>query len=212
MDQISLAISLLALAISGLTGWLTLLKRGEVKMTQPTVIYFGPDGSREALDHSVQKVFLRSLLFSTSKRGRVIESMFAVLRRNETRQTFNIWVYGDDQLRRGSGLYVGEDGLVTNHHFLMPKDGSSFSFVKGRYQLEIYANVLGATKPSLLLEQELDVSSDCAKSLSAKTAGLYFDWGSDSKSYLAHVEERPPQLDPAKFLERVLAPTDVEKA
>ena len=36
--------------------------------------------------------FLRTLLFSTSKRGLVIESMHVALARNETHQNFNIWV------------------------------------------------------------------------------------------------------------------------
>jgi hypothetical protein len=87
-------------------------------MTQPTVIFFGPDTPRAREDTPLPKVFLRTLLFSTSKRGRVIESMHVALSRNETHQNFNIWVYGDEKLVRGSGLFVGETGVAATHHFL----------------------------------------------------------------------------------------------
>lgn len=41
---ISLVVSFVSLCVSGFTAWLTLLRRGKILMTQPTVIYFGPDG------------------------------------------------------------------------------------------------------------------------------------------------------------------------
>jgi hypothetical protein len=44
--------------------------------------------------------------------------MYVALSRNETRQNFNIWVYGaEKKLVRGSGLFVGETGVEANHHF-----------------------------------------------------------------------------------------------
>ena len=94
-DTVSITISAISLAISSVTAWLTLFRRGTVKMTQPTVIFFGPDTPRSREDAALPKVYLRTLLFSTSKRGRVIESMHVALRRNETHQNFNIWVYGE---------------------------------------------------------------------------------------------------------------------
>jgi len=39
-DSLSLVISGLALGVSSLTAWLTLFRRGTIKMTQPTVIFF----------------------------------------------------------------------------------------------------------------------------------------------------------------------------
>lgn len=111
-DPISLTVSVLALAVSSTTAWLTLFRRGTVEMTQPTVIFFGPDAARSHDQIPLPKVYLRSLLFATSKRGRVIECMYVALSRNETRQNFNVWVYGDERLVRGSGLFVGETGVV----------------------------------------------------------------------------------------------------
>jgi len=115
LDPASLTISAFALCVSSVTAWLTLFRRGTVKMTQPTVIYFGPDVLGMAKG-GMPKVYLRSLLFSTSKRGRVIESMHISLSRNETRQTFNIWIYGEERLMRGSGLFVGETGVSCIQH------------------------------------------------------------------------------------------------
>jgi hypothetical protein len=78
----------------------------------------GPDTPRASDEPPLPKVFLRTLLFLTSKRGRVIECMYVALSRNETRQNFNIWVYGaEKKLVRGSGLFVGETGVEANHHF-----------------------------------------------------------------------------------------------
>jgi hypothetical protein len=108
-NALSTTISILAFAVSAITAWLTLFRGGTVKMTQPTVIFFGPDSSRSQ-ELALPKVYLRTLLFATSKRGRVIEGMYIALSRNETRQNFNIWVYGDEKLVRGSGLFVGETG------------------------------------------------------------------------------------------------------
>ncbi len=54
-DPASLTISVLALAVSSVTAWLTLFRRGTVKMTQPTVIFFGPDTPRAREDTRYRK-------------------------------------------------------------------------------------------------------------------------------------------------------------
>lgn len=199
-DPASLTISVLALAVSSVTAWLTLFRRGTVKMTQPTVIFFGPDTPRGREDTPLPKVFLRTLLFSTSKRGRVIESMHVTLSRNETQQNFNIWVYGDEKLVRGSGLFVGETGVAANHHFLTPRDGSGFRFTEGRYRLEVFAHLLGDNEKIQLFSQTLEISAEIGAALAQPSAGLYFDWGPDSSRYLPHVEKRPPSPDPEEFI------------
>jgi hypothetical protein len=198
-DPASLTISVLALAVSSVTAWLTLFRRGAVKMTQPTVIFFGPDTPRSRDEHPFPKVFLRTLLFSTSKRGRVVESMHVTLSRNETHQNFNIWVYGDDKLVRGSGLFVGETGVAANHHFLIPRDGSRFHFTEGRYRLEVFAHLVGDKVKIRLFSQTLEVSVETGAALAEPGVGLYFDWGPDSSRYLPHVEKRPSSPDPEEF-------------
>src|SRR5216684_1456715 len=104
--MVPVVISVVSLLVSITTAWLTLFRRGTVKMTQPTIIFFGADVPRSKRDAPLPKVCLRTLLFATAKRGRVVESMHVALSRNETHQNFNIWVYGDQQLVRGSGLFV----------------------------------------------------------------------------------------------------------
>src|SRR5216684_5085506 len=199
-EPVITTISILAFVVSATNAWLTLFRRGSVRMTQPTVIFFGPDGGT-AERRAKPKVFLRTLLFSTSKRGRVIESMHVRLSRNESRQNFNIWVYGDEKLVRGSGLYVGETGIATNHHFLLPEDAQQFQFSSGVYQLEVFARILGERRQRLLFSQPLEVTDNLAKSLEAEDAGLYFDWGPDSSRYLPHIDRRSPQARSDRLLE-----------
>jgi hypothetical protein len=182
---IAVIVSVLSLFVSVLIAWLTLLRSGTVKMTQPTVIYFGPDSPRRD-EPPLPKVFLRTLLFATSKRGRVVESMHVALARNETKQNFNIW----DRLVRGSGLFVGETGVAANHHFLAPRD-SSFHFTEGRYRIDVYAKLVGDRAKRLLFSQTLDVSPELAAQLHGADSGLYFDWGPDSSRYLPHIDRRP---------------------
>lgn len=204
-DSVSIAISVLSLAIASVTAWLTLFRRGTVKMTQPTVIFFGPDTPRSREDIALPKIYLRALLFSTSKRGRVIESMHVALWRNEMHQNFNIWVYGErEKLVRGSGLFIGETGVAANHHFLTPHDGSSFHFTEGHYRLDVFARMLGDEKPVRLFSQALDISHEIAASLKEPGTGLYFDWGPDSSRYLPYVEKRPPSPEPEEFLKALL--------
>lgn len=188
VEPLSATISVLALSVSAVTAWLTLFRRGTVNMTQPTVIFFGPDSETQP------KVFLRALLFASSKRGRVVQSMHVALSRNETHQNFNIWVYGDERLVRGSGLFVGETGVATNHHFLLPKDGS-YQFTEGQYRLDVFAELVGDSKRKLLFSQRLEISASIAAQLAEPQAGLYFDWGPDSSRYLPYVDKKPPRPD-----------------
>jgi hypothetical protein len=129
-----------------------------------------PDTPRTRNEPPSPKVYLRTLLFSTSQRGRVIQSMHVALLRNETRQNF--WVYGEERLARGSGLFVGETGVVANHHFLTPQDANSFRFTEGHYQLEVFAHLLGDQKPTKLFSQALEISRELATALAGPKAGL----------------------------------------
>jgi hypothetical protein len=190
----SIFVSVLALVISVATAWLTLLRRGDVRMTQPTVVYFGPDGGPPERGGGRPKVFLRSLLYSTGHRGQIVESMFVRLRRGESSQTFNIWVYGDRELTRGSGLYVGPEGVPTNHHFLLPEDGTVYEFLPGDYHISVYAGIVGSRNPRLLRELHLAVSEAYSSGLKQGDKGLYFDWGPDSMRYHPHLRPVPKDI------------------
>ncbi len=200
-EIVSISISIVALAVSVMTAWFTLLRRGTVRMTKPTIVFFGPDGVSHNGVPAKSKVFLRSLVYSTGKRGHIIESMFVTLRRGETRQTFNIWVYGDDNLARGSGVYVGETGVVCNHHFLLPEDGTRFEFLAGDYQLDVYAALVGRSVSLHLCSVHLTIDMQAGTQLKDAECGIYFDWGQDAQRYQSHVEKNAASnRNPMRFL------------
>jgi hypothetical protein len=188
LSVLALLISAFALAVSGLTAWLTLLRRGTVRMTQPTVIFFGPDGPRSLRD-GLPKIFLRALLFSTSKRGRIVESMFVTLTCEDIVQDFTVWTYGErNQLVRGSGIFVGETGVEANHHFLISKNAQLFAFIAGRYRLDVYAHLLGDPDRRLLFSQTLEVSEENSEAIGHNDAGLYFDWDPQEMRYRDYLD------------------------
>lgn len=200
---LALVVSILALAVSALTAWLTLLRKGEIRMTRPTVIYFGPDGGSKAKT-APQKIYLRTLLYSTGKRGHIVENMFLRVHRGETQQNFNIWVYGNEGLRRGSGLFVPETGFATDHHFLLPPDGTSFQFSIGLYALEVFITEVGSRGPRLLCRVNLEITPENRTAFNQPGHGLYFDWGPDAGQYFAHVRP-PPHTEPPAFLREMIA-------
>lgn len=200
-EWIALGISGLALVVSGVTAWLTLLRSGTLRMTQPTVVFFGPDGGHGEGKPPKPKVFLRTLLYSTSRKGQTVESMHVSLQRAESKQNFSIWVYGEDRLTRGSGLHVGPEGVVCNHHFLLPEDGAAFRLLNGQYTLKVFAKRVSDPEPRQLATLVLMISESQAKGLERDDAGIYFDWGPDQQAYQAHLEIRKPKPLPPWLLE-----------
>lgn len=199
-------ISVLAFIVSAATAWLTLLRRGALRMTHPTVIFFGPDGPPS--QGAEIKIFLRTLLYSTAKHAHILESLYVTLRRGESVQTFNIWVYGDHSpLLRGSGLRISEDGFATNHHFVLPKDGTHYAFIAGEYTVEVYATLVNS-KAVLMSKTRLQLTQEHATAI-GRGFGVYFDWGPDSKSYHAHIDSRPAYLLVASASEPSITIVDI---
>ena len=159
-------------------------------MTQPTVIFFGPDGSK--FESSKNKIYLRTLLYSTAKRGQVLESLHVSLHRNESKQNFNIWLYGErGNLKRGSGLFVPQEGVIFDHHFLLPEDGANFNFHAGTYTLTVVAKLVGELATHVLATITLSITEAQASKLVEPSTGIYFDWGPDQQSYHSHIETKP---------------------
>jgi hypothetical protein len=128
--------------------------------------------------------------------------MFVRIRRGESVQNFSVWVYGEGDLTRGSGLFVGDAGVATNHHFLLPADGTQFEFLPGRYSLEIYASLVGRRSTIRLFTAGLELSSELSAKLRLPETGVYFDWGADSNSYHAHARKHP-KVDLPSFLREI---------
>lgn len=114
---VSPLVSVVALIVSLFTLWFTILRRGTIKSTHPAFIAVRYDFVNKAVPQA--KIFLRALLFSTGKRGCIVESIFLRLRDREERIDFLFWGMKEDKgdLMRGSGLFVPETGIVANHHF-----------------------------------------------------------------------------------------------
>ena len=175
----SLIISILSLIISGWT-WFTKIRRGKIKMTRPSIIcYLGKNGEDEP------KVFVRTLLYSTSERGEYIQNMFISLSREDKVQNFNIWAYDDKGLVRGSGLYVNKDGFSSYHHFLLPKN-SSWQFIEGNYKLEVFAETVDG-KTNKIFEQKINLTNEQSDYLKQNKA-LYYDWAPDLEGYISNVK------------------------
>lgn len=155
-------------------------------MTRPTVIFFGPDGGREK--HN--KIFIRTLLYSTSDRGQYIQNMFIRLQRGESVQNFNVWVYDDKGLVRGSGLYINTSGVACNHHFLLPKDGINYSFLTGDYHLQVYVETVDEN-PRKIFEQTFHLTKEQQDEMLIKKVGVYFDWAPNTQNYFSHVDQNP---------------------
>ncbi|WP_062112351.1 hypothetical protein [Collimonas pratensis] len=197
VDALPVTISVLALTVSVTTAWLTLFHRGTVRMTRPTQIFFGTDSSGRENAAVLPKIYLRALMFATSKRGRIVENIHVLVTRNDTPQVFNIWVYGGhEKLARGSGLFVGEAGVEANHHFLLAPDVEAFAFATGRYRLDVFAHVLGDKQKKLLFSDVLEVTQEAAAEMRDSGAGLYFDWAPDVSRYISHVKRDPSRPVP----------------
>jgi hypothetical protein len=200
MEVIGLIVAGLSLTLSVATGWLTLFRRGTVRMAQPPSIFFGPDGGAERRP----KVFVRALLYATSIRGHIVEGMFVRLHRGDSSQSFPVWVSGEDRgdLKRGAGLAVKSDGIALHHHFLLPRDRSTYQFHAGVYKVELFAVLIGRSRPLKLSAVELTVSEEQAVRLQEDSnSGLYFDWSPETGCYSSHLDQaRPPDPPPSLFV------------
>jgi len=116
-------------------------------------------------------------------------------------------VYGDDRLVRGAGLYVGDTGVVTSHHFLL-SEGEKFDFRDGDYDVRVFGRIVGDRYPKLLIKQKLNLSIAAASALTIKNTGIYFDYGPISGAYIAKPHGSITSFSEA-FRERSKASRDV---
>lgn len=171
MSLVSILISLVSLIISLGTFWLAFVARGRLRMTKPTLVFFGFDRGPEP----TPKVFLRTLLYSTSSRGQVVEGMYAKVRIDKDERIFSFWGYGEtEKLSPGSGLHVSRTGLAANHHFVLSAHESLYLFGPGAYELDVIAEVVGYQKPIKLATIQLFLSDNLANALK-RDEGVLFE-------------------------------------
>jgi hypothetical protein len=189
MQWLSPIISAISLCVSLFTAWYTIFRRGTVKSTQPSMLAFRYDFVGKELPQA--KIFLRIMLFSTSKRGWIIERMFLRVREGSRKQEFSFWGYGDKELVLGSGLFVPENGVVTYHHFNPINTDTLFNFSSGKYEIELVAQLLGRKKLILLWSTELDVTTSVFNTTVDPATAIFYNWSPDRNKYLESTEVRP---------------------
>lgn len=169
---LGVVISVISLSVSVVAFWFTWLKRGRLSMTKPTVIFFGYDSVPR-----LPKIFLRTLLYSTSARGQVVEAMYVKLCQKGPEQIFSFWGYGEtNKLTAGSGLFVGQTGIALNHHFVLSVQHTGYQFVDGQYSIIVFARVAGRSTPIKLDAISLTLSQAHAAAL-AGNLGILFELG-----------------------------------
>lgn len=170
MDYISITIAVISLTISLGTFWLVFLRHGRLAMTKPTIVFFGFD----TVPKPTAKVFLRTLLYSTSARGQVVEGMYARVRSDNHEQLFSFWGHAEtEKLSPGSGLYVSRTGFAANHHFVLSVHEDAYLFEPGDYEIEVIADVVGVRKSVKLATIKLTLPDYLAEALNRQEGVLF---------------------------------------
>lgn len=185
--DISPIVSVIALVISLFTLWFSTLRRGTVRSTHPAFIAFRYDFISKPIPQA--KIFFRALLFSSGKRGQVVESLFLRVNEGTRRTEFSFWGYGDKDLVRGSGLFVPETGIATNHHFNPADSDTLFLFSQGSYSLELVAKIVGQHKLVSLWNVMLDMPNVFEANL-ARENSVFYNWSPEQERYVVSIEKQ----------------------
>ncbi len=192
LTEISPIVSVIALLVSLFTAWFTIFRRGAVQSTHPSFVSFSYDFVGGEAPWA--KIFLRTLLFSTGKRGQVVESLFLRVREGSRVAEFSFWGYGDKDLVRGSGLFIPESGVATNHHFNPSSRELDFRFSSGTYTLELMAKLVGRAKLAHLCTINLEMpNSQIASTIACETA-VSFNWSVEQSCYVVSVKNNARNL------------------
>ena len=188
LSEVSPIVSVIALLVSLFTAWFTIFRRGTVRSTHPSFIAFRYDFVGKKVPQA--KIFLRALLFSTGKRGQVVESLFLRVREGSRQSEFSFWGHGDKELIRGSGLFVPETGVATNHHFNPIDAEHVFLFSEGSYSLELVAKLIGRERLASLWSGVLQMPAGAFGSSIARDTAVFFSWSPEQRHYVASIESR----------------------
>lgn len=188
LSDVSPLASVVALALSLFTLWFTILRRGTVRSTHPSFIAVRYDFVGKKVPQA--KIFLRALLFSTGKRGHVVETLFLRVAEGGRRTEFSFWGHGDKELIRGSGLFVPETGIATNHHFNPLDADTLFMFSGGIYSVELVAKLVGRKRLVSLWTIKLEIPAEAYAASIAKETAVFYSWSPEQSRYVASIESR----------------------
>ncbi|MGA8541208.1 MAG: hypothetical protein WB566_17025 [Terriglobales bacterium] len=179
----SAVVSVVSLAVSVTVAWLTLFRRGTLRMTQPVQIAF-------VYENDKPKIFLRTLMYATGKRGFVIEGLYLRVKQPDSTQTYGFWAYGErNSLTVAGGLRVTEEGVSYNHHFLKIGEGESGWFPEGDYEISVYVRPVNRKSPKLLMSINVGLTDEEATRLHLQRGAL-FTWNPDTGKYHASFEKK----------------------
>jgi hypothetical protein len=190
-DVVPLALAGASFLLSLYTLWVTQLRRGRLKMTQPTLICL-----KRETPSGRPKIFLRTLLFTTAIKGRVIENMFLRVHQPFGTFAFDFWGHTEaGKLTLGSGLFVGPTGIACDHHFNPHLGSENFIFCDGQYRIEVFAAIVGEKQPTKLMEVAFTVDGQqAAELIQILDLELYLFWNADTMTYDGHLDRRPRQI------------------
>lgn len=186
IDPFILAIAIGSFIISIVTLYLTYFQRGRLRLTRPTALFFVRDGSDGQF-----KIVVTALLYSTAKRGQVVESMLIKLIRDGSVTIFGEWVYWEGGKVHLGGVKIGEEGRTLFDHFLLSDEIDSFNFVPGKYLLEIHAMKVGVKLPVKLFQTEFILDAETTKATKLRGPGFALLWNQDTQSY--RIQIGPPR-------------------
>lgn len=189
MSDATTIIAWLSLAIASFHIWYTLVRRGAVRMTQPSFVLLGVGREGHA------KVAIGAHLYTTGERPAIVEGMYVRVSRDAMIRDFDVWVHGtgSDALVRGSGVHVGREGVTADHHFLLQHGQGQFDFLMGEYTVEVFGTVVGSKSEQSFFKVKLFLT----ESMHAVSSGMFFDWRPSQRQYEAHNEScRMPQMTP----------------
>jgi hypothetical protein len=184
----AVVISVLALAVSIVTAWLTFFYRGKVCMTVPSMVVFGYD-SRGHSGIFDPKIIVKCLVFSTGERGYAIETLFLRLRYGEFEQVFSVWGIRTQGLDRGGGLFVGKSGVDAWHSFYVSGD-TGFKFKPGGYDIEVLARIHGSKRPLSLWIAQLSIGEAVAPTIHDGQQQVWFDREPTSGKFNPRLDDR----------------------
>ncbi|MCQ3932231.1 MAG: hypothetical protein DPW16_17415 [Chloroflexi bacterium] len=188
---INFTVAIISLIISLMTIWLTLLKKGNLRMTRPSVVAFAFDVEK---GRKIPKIFLRTLLFSTAQQGQVIESMYVKIQEGNIVHTLTEWgYYHDSQLVLGGGLYVPHEGIASYHHFLLTGDIAEYKLSAGEYDIEIFAKLINRKSFVSLFKLHITLDKHLAETVTNKNAGVMFTWDPIRVEYNWSIDS-PPKI------------------
>ncbi len=187
MEILSPIISIIAFCVSLFTAWFTIFRRGTIHCTHPSFIALTYEFDERSTVQA--KFFLRTLLFSTGKRGLVIENLFLRVREGEREDEFSYWAYGDKEIVRGGGLFVGENGFLASHRF-MPTDARElYVFKEGHYQVELVAKIFGRKKLLTISTFALDLPKKAFGYPISSKDQVYFEWSTEQNKYIRTIRQ-----------------------